>query len=149
MFAVSVSIVKCCQKMLFVDRKMCIWSLAFHWEALCCKVMCCVSIGKYDSTGHVARTFAVGGRSIKGIYRGCNRSYPFIRSFRGVTTPFIGVCLLTKICGWFYQYPPGREYQLKASLVVWRPFGLELWTGLLLGCTPDRIPNHLGLQTTT
>ena len=38
-FAVSVSIVKCCQKMLFVDRKMCIWSLAFHWEALCCKVV--------------------------------------------------------------------------------------------------------------
>ena len=38
-FAVSVSIVKCCQKMLFVDRKMRIWSLAFHWEALCCKVM--------------------------------------------------------------------------------------------------------------
>ena len=38
-FAVSVSIVKCCQKMLFIDRKMCIWSLAFHWEALSCKVM--------------------------------------------------------------------------------------------------------------
>ena len=38
-FAISVSIVKCCQKMLFVDRKMSIWSLAFHWEALCCKVM--------------------------------------------------------------------------------------------------------------
>ena len=30
---------KCCQKMLFVDRKMWIWSLAFHWERLCCKVM--------------------------------------------------------------------------------------------------------------
>ena len=38
-FAISVSMVKCCQKMLFVDRKMYIWSLAFHWEALCCKVM--------------------------------------------------------------------------------------------------------------
>ena len=74
-FAVSVSMVKCCQKMLFVDRKMCVWSLAFQWEALCCKVMPgwgswrCVSIGKYNPQDMLQGLSRLGVLSREGTHR--------------------------------------------------------------------------------
>ena len=62
-FAVSVSMVKCCQNMLFVDRKMCVWSQVFQWEALC--------LQGHAGLGVVALRFALGSK----IHRTCCKGF--------------------------------------------------------------------------